>query len=127
MAVVLTLLMMAVPAGLYAWLEGATRAFLMACNVFLAGLLAFNFWEPMADALEPSLAGSAFAGFEDAFCLMAVFCGALTLLRLGVNRLVPREPEQLPAVRRAGAALFGLAAGYLAAGFLVCVLQTLPW
>ena len=38
----------------YAYLrEGLLTAFTMFCNVFLAGLIAFNFWEPVASLIEP--------------------------------------------------------------------------
>src|SRR5205823_3194100 len=91
------------------------------------GLIAFNFWEPMAAEMEPLLSGSPFAGFEDAVFLIGLFSAALALLRWATNSLVRTEPEQEPRVRQGVAVLFGLVTGYLTAGFLVCVLQTLPW
>ena len=36
------------------WREGPLTAFAMCVNVLLAGLLAFNFWEPIADLLDPA-------------------------------------------------------------------------
>src|SRR6266852_4062581 len=44
--------------------EGLFTAFTMFCNVFLGGLIAFNFWEPLAALLEPILAGTFLRGYE---------------------------------------------------------------
>ena len=126
MVYLLTLVVMGVVAYAFAQ-EGATTAFLMCCNVFFAGLVAFSFWEPLAAGLEPTFANGPLAGFEDAFCLVPLFAGTLVLLRWVTNRLVDVEPEQQPRLRQALAAFFGAVTGYLTAGFLVCVLQTLPW
>jgi hypothetical protein len=126
MVLLLTLVVMAAVAYAYAQ-QGATTAFLMCCNVFFAGLIAFNFWEPLAAELEPSLNGTPFAGFEDAIFLIGLFVPALLLLRWGTNRIVSVEPEQQRHAAVGLAVLFGLITGYLTAGFLVCVLQTLPW
>jgi hypothetical protein len=109
------------------WRQGLLAAVAMCVNVFLAGLVAFNFWEPLADLLEPRLAGTVLAGYEDGLCLVGLFCLTLGLLRLATYVLVPRPPAYPPALQRGGAVAFGLATGYLVAGFLLCVLQTLPW
>src|SRR5262245_52339226 len=64
----LTLVLMLVVA--YAFLhEGVATAFCMFCNVVLAGLIAFNFWEPIAGQLEEMVAGGFFEGYEDFLCL----------------------------------------------------------
>jgi hypothetical protein len=109
------------------WREGLLTAVTMACNVFLAGLVAFAFWEPAATLLSPLLADTFLHGYEDALCLVVLFAVSLGLLRLAVNNLVNAHLEYHPVVRQGGILIFGLIAGYLAAGFLVCVLQTLPW
>jgi hypothetical protein len=107
--------------------QGLFTAFTMCCNVLIAGLVAFNFWEPLAAAWEPHLAGTILAGFEDAICLVLLFCVALGLLRLAINHLNPTVIDYPPLFQQIGAGLLGLATGYLVCGFLVCVLQTLPW
>jgi hypothetical protein len=107
--------------------EGVFTAFTMCVNVFLAGLIAFNFWEPAADWLEGVFEGTVLLGYEDALCLIGIFTLTLGLLRLATNNLAPSELMfPLPALR-GGGAFFGLVTGYFAAGFLVCVWQTLPW
>lgn len=112
----------------YAYLrEGIFTAFVMCCNTLLAGLVAFNFWEPLADMLDPILTGTFLAGYEDAFCLVFLFSLTLGLLRLACNSLAPTEMVYPALIHRSGGFVFGLLTGYLATGFLVCVLQTLPW
>jgi hypothetical protein len=121
----LTLLVMAVVAYCF-WREGLLTATAMTVNVFAAGVVAFNAWEPLAGQLEPAFADSFLHGYEDALCLVGLFALTLVLLRLLTNKLVPSEPEYYGKARQVGSALLGLVAGYLAAGFLACVLQTLP-
>ena len=114
-------------AGYALFREGVFTAFCMMFNVLLAGILAFNFWEPLAKLLEPPLSGSFMQGFEDFLVLIAIFSLALGLLRLATNYIANNLIEFPQAFQSAGAVVFGLAAGYLIAGFLVCALQTLPW
>src|ERR1700722_15609527 len=108
------------------FLQGLLTSFLMLVNVFLAGLVAFNFWEPIASQLESSLQGTFAQGYEDWICLMVLFCVTLVLLRLITNAIAITEPELPAAVQQGGAVLCGLLTGYLTAGFLVCAMQTLP-
>ncbi len=109
----------------YAYLvEGTFTAFVMCCNVMFAGIIAFNFWEPLASLLEPGMGGY---GYEDFLCLIVIFTLALGALRTITNLLCPTEVEFPPQIQRPGGALFGLLTGYLVCGFLVCALQTLPW
>ena len=118
----------AVIAVAYAHLrEGLFTAFTVLVNVLLAGLLAFNFWPPIANVLEPEFQGSSLAGYEDALCLVGLFALALGGLRLATMQLANREVRFAPGIDRGGAAACGALTGYLAAGFLTCVFQTLPW
>ena len=106
---------------------GLMTAFMMCCNVLAAGLLAVNFWEPLADTLDPMFAGSFLHGYEDALCLVSLFCLSLGLLRLTTNSLCGSFIEFPPALQLGGGIFFSLVMGYLVAGFLLMVLQTLPW
>jgi hypothetical protein len=121
----LTVVIMAVVAYAF-WREGPLTGFAMCFNVLVAGLLAFNFFEPVADLLEPILAGTFLEGIEDALAMMLIFLPVLMLLRLAANSAAPTHMEYPPILYRGGAVVFGLVTGYLLSGFLVCVLQTLP-
>jgi hypothetical protein len=109
------------------WREGLLTALTTAVNVYLAGLVAFGFWEPIAAQLGPALSGSFLQGYEDAICLVTLFALTLGLLRYLTNNLANAHLEYHPLLRQGGTVVFGLLTGYLAAGFLLCVLQTLPW
>jgi hypothetical protein len=125
MLVLITILIMA---GVgYAFLvEGIFTAFLMFCNLIGAGILAFNFWEPLADQLDPAFQETFLAGYEDTFCLVSLFCVSLIVLRTLTNLTANTFVEFPEAVQRGGGAVFGLLTGYLATGFLLTVMQTLP-
>jgi hypothetical protein len=106
--------------------EGLFTALCMFVNVILAGLITFNFYEPLADFLEENLAGTQALGHEDAICLVFLFWIVLGVLRVVTNLLAPAEIDFDALIHRGGGAFFGLLTGYLVAGFLVTVFQTLP-
>lgn len=108
------------------WRQGVLTAFAMVVNVLLAGLIAFNFFEPIAAELDPMLAESFLHGYEDSVCLVALFSLALMILRGASNAMIHTIIDYHPVLQQIGAALFGAMAGYLTAGFLLCVAQTLP-
>jgi uncharacterized membrane protein required for colicin V production len=108
------------------WREGPLTAFAMCVNVVLAGLLAFNFFEPIADLLDSSFEDTFADGTQDALAMMLIFLPVLALLRFITNSIANTHMEYPPILYRGGAVVFGLVTGYLVSGFLVCVLQTLP-
>jgi uncharacterized membrane protein required for colicin V production len=107
--------------------EGVFNAATMLINVILAGVVAFNFYEPLTDLLDPAVHGTLLEGYEDFFFLLLLFAVALGFFRWAINSLSPRQLEYPAALQQFGGAAVGLITGYLVAGFLVCVLQTLPW
>jgi uncharacterized membrane protein required for colicin V production len=112
----------------YAYLrEGLLTAFAMLINVLIAGTVAFNFFEPLASMMEPTLSNTFFAGYEDMVCLIAIFALTLGILRTIVNTISASMVQYPGPLQRPGGAIMGLAVGYFTAGFLVCALQTLPW
>jgi hypothetical protein len=108
------------------WREGLLTACTTCINVLIAGLVAFNFWELIADLLDPLFQETVVAGYEDALCLVALFALTLGLLRWVTNSLANRQLEYHPVLDQGGRVVLGLLTGYLIAGFLVCVLQTMP-
>jgi hypothetical protein len=126
MLVVLTIILMLF-VGYSFWNEGVSTAFCMLINVFVAGLVAFFLWEPLAEVLEPMLTNTFLQGYEDFICLMALAAGTLAGLRWATNQLCNTIIDHHSLVQGMGAAACGLLAGYLLAGFLVCAWQTLPW
>jgi hypothetical protein len=124
--VVLTIGIMLAVAYAYS-VEGLFTAALMCVNVFLSGLIAFNFWEPLSASIESSLADTFLAGYEDMLCLIGLFAVSLGLLRTASNAIVNMQISLPPGLQQAGGAVFGLLTGYLFSGFFLCALQTLPW
>jgi hypothetical protein len=96
--------------------------------VLVSGLVAFGFWEPLADLLD--IAGQqnlkAMAGTEDMVVLVVLFCVTFGLLRLAYTYLAPEMLDANGKLQHLGAAALGLVIGYFVAGFLICALETLP-
>lgn len=112
-----------------AWAQyrnGLFSSVAMLIMVILSGLVAFGFWEPIADALDPAFQTNALAGTEDLIALVGLFCGTLLILRLITNAIAPEMIEEHGYLQHLGASVVGLVTGYLAAGFLLCAVQTLP-
>src|SRR5262249_17133285 len=109
------------------WREGIFTAFCTLVNIFFSGLICFMFFEPLADELEPLMKSMGAEGYEDSLAMVALFAITLGILRVVTNNLANTELEFPAPITKGGGALLGLLSGYLVAGFLVCVLQTLPW
>jgi hypothetical protein len=124
--IILELLTILVMLGLASlqWRAGLFQALLLFLNVFLAGLLAFNFWEPLARSL--STHSPRLDPYADALWLSILFAVFLILFRLATLYLAPNAVAFPRRVQQVGGAFFGLLTGYLAAGLCLCVLQTLP-
>src|SRR4051812_1048399 len=67
--------------------EGAWGAALMFFNVLFAGLIAFNFYEPLATLLAGQV--SAMAAWADMLCLMLLFVISLVILRIITESIAP--------------------------------------
>src|SRR5262245_50007892 len=86
--------------------EGLWGAALMFFNVVFAGIIAFNFYEPLAAMLDRTGIGW---GFSDTLCLLGLFCVVLVLLRMTTETIAPAMVRFPTAVYHAGRLLFGLA------------------
>jgi hypothetical protein len=106
--------------------NGLFSACAMLIKVFLSGLIAFNFFEPISDALDTWLQTTFLAGCEDMISLTLLFSVSLFVLRLATNYLAPEMIAEHGVLQHLGAGAVGLITGYFVAGFLICVLQTLP-
>jgi uncharacterized membrane protein required for colicin V production len=126
MLYVFTLAVMLIVAYYY-WREGLFNAVCSGVCVFLAGLIAFNFWEPLAGWIEVWLDRGPLQGYEDFICLLLLFAISLAMLRSFTNSINYREIDYLPMVNQVGGGAVGLITGYLLAGFLICAMETLPW
>jgi hypothetical protein len=107
--------------------EGLFTAAAMFVSVLLAGLITFNFYEPLAANLGRTFNRTFLKGYEDIICLTFLFAVSLGVLRGIANRLCPDIVEYPGPAQQIGGAVFGLLTGYLVSGFLAVALQTLPW
>src|SRR5688500_3074640 len=115
MLILYTLIFMAAVTWAF-WQEGLLTNACACVNVFLSGLVSFNFYELLADQLEPMFQGSFLAGTEDFLSMALLFSGTLGLLRWTTGSLAPTDPEYHPILYRAGSVALGLLTGYLAGG-----------
>ncbi len=126
MLIALTFLIMLI-VGYSAFREGLFTSVIILVNVVLSGLLAFNFWEPLATLIDPMLQGGFLDGYQDFVLLLGLFCGALALLRVATNNMANYQIEFPAVAQQFGGAAVGLLSGYLVSGFLICLLETIPW
>jgi len=68
--------------------EGAWGAALLFFNVLFSGMLAFNFYEPLAQLIDSSGIGW---GFSDTLSLMLIFCVSLLLFRMITETIAPAQ------------------------------------
>ena len=66
--------------------EGLWGAALMFFNVLFGGLIAFNFYEPLAKLIDST--GIPW-GFSDTLSLLGLFCVSVMLLRMATETLAP--------------------------------------
>jgi hypothetical protein len=126
MLIILTLGIMAAVAFVHLK-EGLFTAATTCVNVFIAGMIAFNFFEPLAGMIGRAFFRTFLQGYEDFLALIFLFAAALGLLRGAVNNLNDTIIELPPAAQQVGGGIFGLLTGYLVSGLLICAMETLPW
>jgi uncharacterized membrane protein required for colicin V production len=121
------LLLLAILAGV-AWCvagEGAWGAVLTCLAVIFAGLLAMNYFEPLAAVLEKSLPIS-WASRVDFIALVVLFGVLTTLIRVGTDYIAPTMIDVHPAAYHAVRWGFGALTGYITMAILLTALHTAP-
>jgi len=104
--------------------EGAWGAGLTFLCVLFGGLLAMNFFEPVAGILDGM--GSTVQDYSDLIALMGLFALFTFLGRLATDNISPTEIEFDAKVHNAARWLFGLATGYTTMAILLTALHTAP-
>ncbi len=98
---------------------GAAQTFV--CTL-LAGLLAMNFFEPLANFLEGMLPRY----YCDIVALLGLFTALTFGLRMGAEHLAPSYIQVLPMLDTAGRYVFGAITGYLTMAIMLTALHTAP-
>jgi len=103
------------------WLWGAA---LMFFNALFAGIIAFNFYEPLAALLASNV--DALAGYADALCLLLLFAISLFILRITTDQLGPMMVRFPSPVYHAGRWFFGLAGASVTMAIILLAFHTSP-
>ncbi len=98
---------------------GAAQTFL--CTL-LAGLMAMNFFEPLANSIR-GLVGDNYA---DIVALLGLFTGFCFALRMGTEQLSPSYIQVIPMLDTVGRWAFGAVTGYLTMAILLTAVHTAP-
>ncbi len=104
--------------------EGLWGAALMTLNILFAGLIALNFYEPLAAIIAENV--GFLSGFADTMSLLGIFAVALIAMRIGTEMLAPSMVRFPGPVYFIGRWLFGFAGGSLVIGFLLLSFHTAP-
>ncbi|WP_406699954.1 hypothetical protein V5E97_14020 [Singulisphaera sp. Ch08] len=125
MEIVVNLVLVGLIAGL-TWAltsEGLWGAVLMFFNVLFGGIIAFNFYEPLAALLDGTGIGW---GFSDTLCLLGLFIIATFLLRLITESLAPAMVRFPTPVYQLGRLVFGFGGAVVTVAILIVAFETAP-
>lgn len=103
--------------------EGLWGAVLMFFNVLFGGLIAFNFYEPLARLIDSTGIGW---GFSDTLCLLGLFIVSTLLLRLSTETLAPAMVRFPTPLYHLGRLVFGLGASVITVAILLLGFEAAP-
>src|SRR3954467_15555099 len=103
--------------------EGLWGAALMFFNVLFAGIIAFNFYQPLAALIDKTGVNW---GMSDTICLIVLFGVAVLILRLTTETLAPAMVRFPTPVYHIGRLLFGLAASVVTIAVLTTAFECAP-
>ncbi len=103
--------------------EGLWGAALMFFNVVFGGLIAFNFYEPLARLIDSTGIGW---GFSDTLSLLSIFCVAVMILRMTTETLAPAMVRFPAPIYHAGRLFFALATSLVTMAILILAFHCAP-
>ncbi len=103
--------------------EGLWGSALMFFNVLFGGIIAFNFYEPLARLIDSTGIGW---GFSDTLCMLGLFIIATLLLRLSTETLAPSMVRFPPPVYHIGRLIFGLAGSVVTVAIILLAFEAAP-
>jgi hypothetical protein len=104
--------------------EGLWGAALMFFNSLFAGMIAFNFYEPLAALIATNV--SFLENFADSLCLMGIYAGSLFLLRMVTDAIAPAMVRFPSALYLIGGVIFGLGASTITMSVMLLAYQASP-
>ena len=116
--------------GLVAWCvasEGAWGAALIFLSTLFAGIIAINYFEPLAVLLDKTLnLGYAWANRWDFLAYMLLFIAAVFAIRLGAERIMPTFIEVHPLAHDGIRWVMGVMTGYLTVAIVLTSMHLTP-
>lgn len=104
--------------------EGLWGAALMFFNTLFSGLIAFNFYEPLAALLARNI--GFLSGFADTLCLLGIFMVSVLLFRLTTESLGPSMVRFPTPLYHLGRLAFGLGGALVTMSILLLSFETAP-
>ena len=101
-----------------------SNAILLA-QVFMSGLIAFGFYQPLAVVIDEATEGS-YTYFMDFLSIWALFCGAMLILKIIDGALSKKQMRFHQRVDQIGGPLVGFCAGAVMSGIVLASLHTAP-
>jgi hypothetical protein len=125
MYAIINLVIVLLIAGLWYALisEGLWGAALMFFNVLFGGIIAFNFYEPLARLVDRT--GIPW-GFSDTLCLLGLFSVSVLLLRMTTETIAPAQVRFPTAVYHVGRLLFGLGGALVTMAIVILAFHAAP-
>ena len=107
--------------------EGLWGAALQFFNTLFAALIAFNFYEPLAQLIVDNAGPESFiSSYADSVCMMLLFVVSLLLLRLSTDSLAPSMVRFPTPLYHLGRLVFGLGGAIIAVAMLLLGYQASP-
>jgi hypothetical protein len=103
--------------------EGLWGSALMFFNVVFGGMIAFNFYEPLARLLDSTGINW---GFSDTLCMLGLFCVAVVLLRMTTETIAPAMVRFPTPVYHVGRLIFGLAGALVTMAIVILAFHAAP-
>lgn len=103
--------------------EGLWGAALMFFNVLFGGLIAFNFYEPLARLIDSTGIGW---GFSDTLSLLSIFSVSVLLLRMTTETIAPAMVRFPTPIYHAGRLVFALGTSLVTFAILILAFHTAP-
>jgi hypothetical protein len=125
MSVIINLVIVGLILGLWYALisEGLWGSALMFFNIVFGGMIAFNFYEPLAAMLDRTGINW---GFSDTLCMLGLFCVSVLLLRMTTETIAPAMVRFPTPVYHAGRLLFGLGGALVTMAIVILSFHAAP-
>jgi uncharacterized membrane protein required for colicin V production len=103
--------------------EGLWGSALMFFNVVFSGMIAFNFYEPLAKLIDSTGINW---GFSDTLCMLGLFCISATLLRMTTETIAPAMVRFPTPVYHIGRFIFGAAGALVTIAIVILAFHAAP-